>query len=46
MIELNSMAILSMFTMVFVVVTPIWGIWDALLKRQPYISEVRKGVEY
>ena len=36
----------AIFTIVFSIVTPLWGLWDVLFKRQPYISEVRKGVEF
>ena len=46
MISINLQSISVIGVMIFSIVTPLWGLWDAIFKRQPYISEVRKGVEF
>jgi len=46
MIQTNPMMIFSVFTIVFMVVTPIWGLWAEFFKRKPYITNVRKDVPY
>ena len=46
MIETNPMMVFSMFTIVFSIVTPFIALWFEIIKRQPYIIEVRKGVEF
>ena len=46
MIELTTTSVSSMGLIAVTVITPFALLWEAILKRKPYISEVRKGVEY
>ncbi len=46
MIELTTTSVYSMGLMVITFITPFALLWEAILKRKPYISEVKKGVEY